>query len=307
MLKILVTGANGLVGQAVCRYLAHQGYAVRALLRNQHFSFAEVGIETVHGFDLKNFAKNAACLKGVDVVIHCAARVHVMKEKSHHPLQHFREVNVEGTRALAEACVVAGVKQFIFLSSIKVNAESTSPGQALTEDSWVNPQDPYAISKYEAEELLLKGYSQKMACTILRLPLVYSPEAKGNLAGLRHWIASGLPIPLASVQNARSLVDLPVLCTLIEKMIQHPEHTGVFLVANRNPVSTPDLIRKMANDMHRPAFLIHFPVRLLNIALSLLGKRAIVDRLCGSLVVDSCRAQSIFNWDPNAYPPLFKK
>ena len=297
-MSILVTGANGFVGRAVCEYLSELGYHVWAMVRrNTVEPFLGKNIEVLSGYDLENLPLESLCLKGIEVVVHCAARVHVMKESVVDPLSAFRAVNVKGTQQLAEASARAGVKQFIFLSSIKVNGESTPIDRPFTEDDKPNPVDAYAISKWEAEQWLGEYCSHhKMSYVSLRLPLVYGEGVKGNLAQLEKAISGRVPLPFGCIKNARSLISLVSLCELLGKIIQKSEASGLFLVADKHPLSTPELIRFLAKGLDKSVYLLPIPESILKMGLALLGRQAILHRLCGSLVVDSSKAQKTFDW-----------
>lgn len=240
------------------------------------------------------------CLEGVQTVIHCAARVHVMNEHVADPLLLFRQVNVEGTMQLARQAAAAGVKQFIFLSSVKVNGEQTLPGTPFTESSRANPDDPYGISKYEAEQALLAlGNTSGMAITIIRPPLVYGPGVRANFLSMLRWVKKQIPLPLASIQNQRSFVYLDNLVSLIQHCIGHTQATNqVFLVSDGQDLSTPELLRECAMALGVSSRLLPFPPVLLRSLATLAGKKAMAERLCESLQVDIGKARTQLGWSP---------
>jgi UDP-glucose 4-epimerase len=234
----------------------------------------------------------------VDVVIHLAARVHVMNEKSDDPLADYRLLNVDGTVRLARMAAAFGIRRLVFLSSVKVHGEETAI--PYTEESPLNPLDPYATSKYEAEEVLKKIAAETgLEYVILRPPLVYGPGVKANFFSLMNWLDRGLPLPLGAVQNKRSLVALGNLTDLIIVCARHPAAANqVFLVSDGEDVSTTDLLQRMAKALGRSARLIPVPVSLLELGAKILGKQATARRLLGSLQVDISKVQDVLGWRP---------
>lgn len=240
-------------------------------------------------------------LVGVSVVVHCAARVHVMNEKSPNPLAEFRRVNVEGTMRIARQAAEAGVKRFIFLSSIKVIGEQSQPGAPFVADQRSNPEDSYGISKMEAEEGLLSIARQSgMDAVIIRPPLVYGIGVKANFLAMMRWLKRGVPLPLGAVTgNHRSLVALDNLVDLIVTCLDHPAAANqTFLVSDGESLSTAALCRRMAEALGRPARLVPVPVPLLRMGSLLLGKRVMAQRLCGSLEVDIGKTRELLGWEP---------
>ena len=237
-------------------------------------------------------------MPGVDCVVHLAARVHVMQETAADPLEAFRDANVSMTKVLAEQAAKAGVRRIIYLSTIKVLGEATSAGQAFSIDDPPNPLDPYAISKLEAEQALLSvARVSGLEVVILRPPLVYGPGVGGNMDRLFRLVYRGVPLPLASVHNARSMVGLSNLCDAIERSIRADAAAGqALLVSDGEPISTPDLLKVIAECMHRPARLWPLPTPLLKVIGKVTGKSAEVERLCGNLVVDSAATEKILAW-----------
>jgi nucleoside-diphosphate-sugar epimerase len=297
--KVLVTGASGFVGSALCRALIGR-CQVRGAVRKPGESSSLDGIELVPGSLSADFDWTDA-LVGVSVVVHCAARVHVMYEESSDPLAEFRRVNVDGTLRLAKQAAAAGVKRFVFLSSIKVNGEQTQFGEPFTADQQPNPGDPYGVSKMEAEEGL-NALRRKtgMEVVIIRPPLVYGPGVKANFLTMMHWLRRGIPLPLGAVTgNKRSLVALDNLVDLIILCLEHPAAANqTFLVSDGESLSTAALLRRMGSVLGRPARLIPVPLSLLKLGATLLGKPEVAQRLCGSLEVDISKARELLDWVP---------
>ncbi len=295
MKNILVTGANGFIGRHLCPYLVNQGYSVRAALRSLRADWHLC--EPVVIGDISVGSDWRQALQGVDCVVHLAGRAHVMRESTNDPLSLFRQVNVEASLRLAEQAAEAGVGRFIYLSSIKVNGES-SPLKPLAADDPARPEDAYGQSKWEAEQAL--GSCLAAADTelvIVRPVLVYGAGVKGNLQSLAGWIRQGLPLPLAGVQNRRSLVGIDNLLDFLQLCIEHPAAAGeVFLVADGEDLSTPQLIRRLAEAMGVTARLFFLPVPMLRLLGRLSGRSAAVDRLCGDLQVDLEKNRRLLGW-----------
>lgn len=300
VLKVLVTGAGGFVGSALLPQLIEEGrYSVHAAVRECRAGFSPA--VTIHrGMDLAVATDWSACLKGIECVVHLAARVHVMHDSAADPLTEFRKVNVEGTLALARQAAAAGVRRFIYLSSIKVNGESTEPGKPFVEDDQPAPRDPYGISKLEAEQGLISlGRETGMAVVIIRPPLVYGPGVKGNFLTMLRWLARGYPLPLGSIANQRSLVSVHNLVDLIVSCISHPDAANqTFLVSDGDDLSTTDLLRRLGGALGNPARLLPVPAWLLIGVGSALGKREMMRRLCGSLQVDIAKSARLLGWSP---------
>lgn len=296
---ILVTGASGFVGRALVARLATQR-PLRVSLRRVLSNDLPVGIEVVQA-ELVPDQDWSDALAGACVVVHCAARVHVMNEQSADPLAEFRHVNVEGTMRLARQAVQAGVKRFVFLSSIKVNGEQTRRGAPFVADQAPNPEDSYGISKMEAENgLRALARETDMEVVIIRPPLVYGPGVKANFLAMMRWLKRGIPLPLGAVTgNRRSLVALDNLVDLIVTCIDHPAAANqTFLVSDGESLSTAALLRRMGEALGRPARLISVPVPLLQMGAALLGKRDLAQRLCGSLEVDIGKTRELLGWTP---------
>lgn len=296
---LLLTGATGFVGRAVLKHIIQRGLSVKVVVRNPHDNFeSQVSRVVVPGLDAETDWKGA--LEGIKSVIHSAARVHVMNDQSADPLAEFRKVNVEGTFHLARQAAAAGVKRFIFISSIKVNGEGTTPGHPYTAFDAPNPQDPYGISKWEAEEGLRRlAQETGMEVVIIRPVLVYGPGVKANFRSMMNWVNRGVPLPLGAIHNKRSLVSLDNLVDLIVTCIDHPQAANqTFLVSDGEDLSTSEMLRRMAAALGRPARLLPLPATLLEGAAGLLGKRAVAQRLCGSLQVDISHTRETLGWSP---------
>lgn len=239
-------------------------------------------------------------LDGRTAVVHCAARVHVMHDHAQDPLQAFRQANVDGTLTLARQAAEAGVGRFVFLSSVKVLGEATAPGACFHADTPPRPQDPYAVSKLEAEKGLREIAAQTgMEVAIIRPPLVYGPGVKANFLSMMRWLHRGVPLPLAAVRNRRSLVALDNLVDLIVTCIDHPAAANqTFLVSDGEDLSTPDLLRRMGRALGKPVRLFAVPQGVLEAGASLLGRRATLDRLCGALQVDISATRQTLGWTP---------
>ncbi len=298
-MNLLVTGANGFLGSALCATLFREGHAVRAVVRFRSTRGAVV--ETVGVGSIGAETNWLVVLEGVEVVIHLAARVHVMHDKTDDPLAEFRAANVEATLNLALQAAAVGVRRFVFISSVKVNGESTSPGRAFTEVDPPNPQDAYGQSKYEAEQgLRLISADTGMEVVIIRPPLVYGPGVKANFAALMRAVQRGWPLPMGTItHNRRSLVGLDNLVDLIMTCIVHPAAANqTFLASDGGDLSTTALVRSLARAAGVSACLLPVPVWVLRIAAALLGKGAAVQRLCGSLQVDISKARDLLGWVP---------
>jgi nucleoside-diphosphate-sugar epimerase len=304
---ILITGANGFVGQAVARALLKTGHSVittsrqlspAVTLNDVASDFAPISY-VVESIDGQTDWRNA--LLGVETVVHCAARVHIMSKSAANMLDAYRDVNVNGTLCLARQAVVAGVKRFVFLSTIGVNGnQSLTP---FTESDVPNPQNAYSVSKLEAENGLFELAAQTgLEVVIIRPPLVYGPNAPGNFGKLVRWIKSGIPLPLGSLHNQRSLVALDNLVSLVvmcaNRMISMSAANQLFLVADGEDVSITSLLRKVAIASGSTSRLVSVQPELLRLSASLLGKGAMAESLLSNLQVDATKARVLLGWQP---------
>jgi nucleoside-diphosphate-sugar epimerase len=298
MLKILVTGANGFVGFTLCGEAILRGMAVCGATRSPYGLPVSVKNIVVQSIDESTFWLSA--LAGCEVVVHLAARVHVMQDTTADPLRAFRSVNVDGTLNLARQASAAGVRRFVFISSIKVNGESSRPERAFTEVDEPNPQDAYAQSKHEAEQGLRKiSVDTGMEVVIIRPPLIYGPGVKANFAVLMRAVRRAWLLPLGAVYNQRSLVALDNLVDFIVTCITHPKAANqTFLVSDGEDLSTADLVLGMAQVAEVPARLLPIPMWALQAGASLLGKGDTMQRLCGNLQIDISKARSLLGWEP---------
>ncbi|MES9862602.1 MAG: SDR family oxidoreductase [Candidatus Thiodiazotropha sp. LLP2] len=297
MKRVLVTGATGFVGVQLCPFLVSKGYEVRAGVREKQADWTIC--EQVALGDISADTDWSKALDAVDAVIHLAGRAHVMRESTEDPLLLFRQVNVEGSRGLARQAAEAGVRRLIYLSSIKVNGER-SDDHPLTADDPAAPEDAYGQSKWEAEQALNQVAAEvDMALVILRPVLVYGPGVKGNMQSLVNWIRKGLPLPLGRIENQRSLVSIENLLDFITTCLDHPGAADeVFLVADGEDLSTPQLIRKLAYAMGVSPRLLPVPVMLLRLLGRLSGRSSAIDRLCGNLQVDISKNRKLLGWRP---------
>ncbi len=296
----LVTGANGFVGSVLIQELSRRGYDVRQLVRNKsplkHPNEKKFWID-----GLDNLGDLSKPLKDVEVVIHIAARVHVMNEKGKDPLSEYRRINVESTLNLARQAATSGVKRFVFLSSIKVNGEVTEKNKPFRADDIPNPKDPYAISKSEAEAGLMRLAKETgMEVVIIRPPLVYGPGVKANFLNMIKMLHAGIPLPFGAINNKRSFVFIDNLVDLIIKVIDHPSASGeIFLVSDGHDVSTSSLLNLLSLALvGRKARLIALPQSLLRFIFKVLGKSALSDRLLGSLQLDIEKTKHKLDWMP---------
>jgi nucleoside-diphosphate-sugar epimerase len=295
---ILVTGANGFIGNTLCRKLLGDGFQVRGAVRANKSSSLPEGIEPREIGDIDAQTDWTGILRGVDTIVHLAARVHVMHDTAADPLAEYLKVNVTGTEQLARAAVEADVKRFIFLSTVKVNGEeNVRPYREIDPPA---PIDYYAVSKLQAEQQLKKiASSSSMELVILRPPLVYGPGVKANFLALIKIVAKGIPLPLASIRNRRSFIYLENLVDVISACCIHPNAGGkVFMVSDGEDVSTPQMIRRIASTLKKKTRLFPFPPNLLYILGRMAGKRLAVDRLIGSLTVDITKIKNELDWHP---------
>ncbi len=296
-LNIAITGANGFVGAALFKELALRGYCVKGFTRRLNNHIEHVQYDLTDEINEKTNWDNK--LNNMDLVVHLAARVHMMCELADDALAAFLAVNMHGTVRLAKAAASAGVKRFVFVSTIKVNGEYTSV-QAFNEADKSNPQDSYAISKYEAEKALRTIEEETgMQVVIIRPPLVYGAGVKANFASLIHLVNKQLPLPLANIKARRSLIYVGNLVDAIITCATHPNAAGkTYLVSDGEDVSMPQLIKKIAFALNKSSCLIPFPVALMRFFAGLMGKRSSFDRLTLSLVIDSTKIRQQLDWKP---------
>jgi nucleoside-diphosphate-sugar epimerase len=315
-MRVLVTGADGFIGRALCKTLIQSGHHVRRAVRTgvsldgAGYSRGQ-GVSASLARDNLGMAETIAvgaigpetdwtlALADIEAVVHLAARVHVLYDKVRDPLTEFRQVNVFGSARLAETAAAVGVRRLVYVSSIKVNGESTL-GQVFTEADVPAPQDAYGQSKLEAEQVLHR-ISEKtcLELVIVRPPLVYGPGVGANFLRMMNWINRGFPLPFASVHNLRSLIYLGNLVDALISCLMHPRAAGeIFLVSDGEDVSTPELIRRLAQAMGRSPRLVSFPLALLRLAGSLSGNSAELGRLLASLRIDSSRIRRELRWNP---------
>ncbi len=294
-MRVLLTGATGFVGRHTVPLLAAHGHRVRAALRTA----SEGPWEPAVVGDIGPDTDWTAALADVDAVIHMAARVHVMRDTAADPLAEFRRVNTAGTIRLAEQAAAAGVKRFVFLSSIKAMVDESRP-TPLDSATTPDPHSPYGVSKLEAERALAEIAARTgMEVAVIRPPLVYGPGAAGNMRALVKLVATGLPLPLGGIRNRRSLIYVGNLADAVVTVLEHPDAAGqTFLVQDGEPLSTADLVRAIAAALDRPARLIPVPQGLMALGAALTGTRAVFDRLAGTLTVDDSPIRDRLGWCP---------
>jgi len=301
-MKIYLTGSTGFIGTHLTLKLLKLSYHVLAPIRN--FKFSQKNLhKNLKLLNFENTEKTTDYFENlgqIDCLIHCAARNHVMKEKNKDPLNAYRETNVEKTKKLAEAAAEHGIKRFIFLSSVKVNGEKTYGSNYFNYNDTPEPQDFYAISKFEAEKALREvSFRTGLEVTVIRLPLVYGYGVKGNLKRLIKLVRLGIPLPLSLIENQRSMIGIDNLIDLLIKCIGHPNAAGkTFLVSDGKDLSTPNLINQISTAMGSSSRLFPFPIFLLKFLFKIFGKKKEIDRLTGSLKIDSDHIKKVLNWTP---------
>ena len=299
MTSLLVTGANGFVGRALCATLEQCGHEVIGAVRKirsaepKHIKYITVG-------EVNGQTDWSIALAGVDVVIHLAARVHEMHDTASDPLARFCHVNMAGTENLARRAAANGVKRLVYVSSIKVNGEETLSGQHYFECDKPAPQDPYGISKWEAEQALHHVAKETgLEVVIVRPPLIYGAGVKGNFLQMIRVIARGIPIPLALVYNQRDLVYVDNLVDALIACATHPKAAGqTYLVSDGESISTNELIHSLAKALNKRYLVFPFPISVMRFCAGLFGKSAAVDRLTQSLQIDSSKIRKELSWKP---------
>lgn len=296
-MKILLTGATGFIGKELVTFLADKGHQLNIVVRRCSNKTIDSRVSVTQIQDISAATNWQTALEGCEVVIHSAARTHIINEKDQDPLAAFRSINVEGTLQLARSAILAGVKRFIFISSLHVNGNKTTESP-FTEEQTPVPNTDYAISKLEAEDgLRALSKDSSMELVIIRPPLVYGENAPGNFGRLVNLVSKGIPLPLASVKNKRSFIARQNLIDFIAHCVDHPKAANeTFLIADSDDISTPDLIRLLAQSMKKPARLIPFPTFLLKFGATLIRHQSIYQQLCGCLQVDSSKAQQLLDW-----------
>jgi nucleoside-diphosphate-sugar epimerase len=296
--RILLTGADGFIGRALIDSLRPSGDSIVAVVRGAK-SIETPGVHSIHIADIRT-AKWENTLEGVDAVIHLAARTHILRERNSNPLVEYRAVNVQPTINLFRACQAAEVKRFIFVSSIGVYGKLTE-GHPFTEADRARPSEPYAISKWEAEEslrsLLVRGSTNLL---VIRPALIYGPYAKGNFLRLMRWIDAGLPLPFGAVDAKRNFLGLRSFCDLLRRCLAISfDAEELFVAADTRPVSTRELISAIAEAMNVKVRQARLPVKLLSLLAKSIGRNAEFERLSTSLEVDSTRAATVLGWESN--------
>lgn len=292
--SVLLTGASGFIGSRLSSVISNSFY-LRLVFR---VTPDEKPLSDYVVCDFDDSCTLSSVLKDIDVIIHCAGRAHELYDISASPINEFRRVNVDLTLRLAREAVNAGVRRFIFLSSIGVNGNNNS--SPFTEQDTSSPVEDYAISKLEAEQGLQEiALASGMELVIIRPPVVYGPDAPGNFGKLMHWMQIGIPLPFGAIQNKRSLIALDNLVSFILHCIDHPKAANeVFLISDGEDISTSELLRLVARALRKKPRLLPVPVGLMEFVAKLIGKQSMTNRLFGSLQIDSSKAQDLLDWKP---------
>lgn len=304
-MRVLVTGASGFLGGALLkRLVAEAGVQPLALVRAESAALL-LDVEKLELGDLTTGSLQKDCMAGIDVVVHAGARVHVMRDSEADPLQAFRRANVEGTLNLARRAASDGVKRFVFVSTAKVLGEASLEGEPFTEHHDPAPADPYALSKFEAEQALFDlARETGMELVVVRPPLVYGPGVKANFYTMMKWVARGVPLPLGAIDNRRSLVALDNLVDFLILCLAHPAAANeVFLVADGEALSTTELLRSLAEAMGRSARLVPVPSAVVFGIARLLGQGAVAQRLGGDFQISIEKARRVLGWSPPVVAP----
>lgn len=293
-MKVLLTGSNGFLGQYLSQFLAEKGYSILAHTRKAQ-AFDHPNINNIN-FDLNDNLDNID-LNQVEVIIHCAGRAHVMHETAVSPLEAYRQTNVQGTLNLAQKALKSGVKRFIYLSSIKVNGEQTTT-QAFYPNDDVHTDDPYGLSKYEAEQALLElSQHTGLEVVIIRPVLIYGPNVKANFKSMVNLASKKFPLPIGCLDNKRSMVSVYNLADLIHTCMTHPNaNREVFLASDQDDISVKQLFEKLAKYQNNQLLMLPVPKSLISFLASLVGKKAVALRLCSELVVDTTKNTQLLGW-----------
>jgi len=295
-MKVLVTGANGFIGRALCEYLTSKQYNVVPAVRQTS------SLPNHYLLSIDDDASLNKALDGCKNIVHLAGLAHIMDKRNANLHKAFHAANVEYTTKLAHKAASAGVRRFIFISTVKVNGEYTKPGESFSCKDKPKPEesDEYAISKWRAEQALLKlSRETGLEVVIIRPPLVYGPGVKGNFMSLLNWLEHGVPLPLGSINNQRSLVGLSNLIDLIVTCLDHPVAANqLFLVSDSEDLSTTALLQHLAKALNKPSRLLPFPPSILKLGLNLLGKNNIAQRLLDNLQIDDCKTKDLLTWAP---------
>ncbi|MDC0989946.1 NAD-dependent epimerase/dehydratase family protein [Rhodospirillales bacterium] len=299
MSKILITGATGFIGASLINTLRTQGHIMSGTTRKTGVVSGPNGIPLHKIPEISVNTDWSNIISGAEVIIHLAARVHIMRDQSQNPMEAFRCVNTLGTKSLALQAANAGIKRFIFLSTVKVAGE-TSPLDGFKESGPISPNDPYSISKYEAEQELLKiAQRSSMEVVIIRPPLVYGPNVKGNFLSLLKLAKRNYPLPLNSINNKRSLIFVDNLTDAITKAVDHPKAANkIFFLSDEENLSTTELINKISRAFGTKARIFNIPQKYLILLGKITGNTDIIKRLTQTLTVDSTRIKSDLNWSP---------
>ena len=297
--NILVTGAGGFVGTALLKQIDAESWRVRATSRYPGRVWP-AGVEAIQIADISERPDWTSAVQGIDTVVHCAARVHVMRDAMTDPLAAFRAVNCAGTLDLAKSAQQAGVRRFVFVSSIKVNGESTSPDHPFAADQEPNARDPYAVSKYEAEQALrMLATNTGLEVVIVRPPLIYGPGVRANFRSMMAWLHRGVPLPFGALHNRRSLVSVGNLASLIVRCVSHPGAANqTFLASDGEDLSTSQLLVRLAAALGTRAWLVPVPPAWIERASAVAGRADLAQRLCGSLQVDISKTRQVLAWAP---------
>jgi nucleoside-diphosphate-sugar epimerase len=296
-MTVLITGASGFVGRTLCKRLMADGYQVRGAVRSAaQITVLPSMVERVQVGDIGLDTDWSKVLGGINRIVHLAARVHVMRENTANPILAIREVNVKGTECLAQQAIKAGVKRFVYLSSVKVHGEGRTT--AYNEKDDPGPMDPYAKSKWEAEKILCNVVKETgMEIVILRSPLVYGPHVKANFLRLLEMADSGIPLPLRSINNRRSFIYLNNLVDAIITCMKHPKAAGqTYFVSDGEDISTPELIRRISSSLGKPTRLFPFPPVMLKMVGIITGKSVTIDKLLRSLTIDCSKICRELGW-----------